>query len=85
VELLISGQEDVDPKMRQRLRTLREIAAGQDTFSQAPALPSRDDGSLTMFSKDSDRPDRANVSGITNADVADASTAAMSGSMVGVF
>ena len=70
------------------IRTLRQIARqAQDIVSQAPGIAVlRDD----WFPDDVQQriqidPDRANVAGITNADVADASTAAMSGSMVGVF
>jgi multidrug efflux pump subunit AcrB len=89
VELLISGQEDVDARNEASdIRTLREIARqAQDIVSQAPGIAVlRDD----WFPDDVQQriqidPDRANVSGITNGDVADASTAAMSGSMVGVF
>ena len=89
VELLISGQEDVDARNEASdIRTLRQIARqAQDVVSQAPGIAVlRDD----WFPDDVQQriqidPDRANVAGITNADVADASTAAMSGSMVGVF
>ena len=89
VELLISGQEDVDARNEAGdIRTLRQIARqAQDIVSQSPGISVlRDD----WFPDDVQQriqidPDRANVAGITNADVADASTAAMSGSMVGVF
>ena len=89
VELLISGQEDVDARNEASdIRTLRQIARqAQDIVSQSPGISVlRDD----WFPDDVQQriqidPDRANVAGITNADVADASTAAMSGSMVGVF
>ena len=89
VELLISGQEDVDARNETSdIRTLRGIARqAQDIVSQAPGVAVlRDD----WFPDDVQQrvqidPDRANVAGITNADVADESTAAMSGSMVGVF
>ena len=89
VELLISGQEDVDARNEASdIRTLRQIARqAQDIVSQSPGIAVlRDD----WFPDDVQQriqidPDRANVAGITNADVADASTAAMSGSMVGVF
>jgi len=89
VELLISGQEDIDARNEASdIRTLRQIARqAQDIVSQSPGISVlRDD----WFPDDVQQriqidPDRANVAGITNADVADASTAAMSGSMVGVF
>jgi len=89
VELLISGKEDVDPRDQVRdIRTLRQIAAqAQDIVRQARGIAVvRDD----WFPDDVQQriqidPDRANVAGITNADVAEASTAAMSGAPVGVF
>jgi len=89
VELLISGQEDVDSRNESRdIRTLRQIAGqAQDIVRQARGIAVlRDD----WFPDDVQQriqidPDRANVSGITNADVADASATAMSGAPVGVF
>ncbi|WP_064742733.1 efflux RND transporter permease subunit [Edaphobacter aggregans] len=89
VELLISGQEDVDPKNEVRdIRALRQIAGrAQDIVRQAGGIAVlRDD----WFPDDVQQriqidPDRANVAGITNADVADASATAMSGAPVGVF
>ena len=88
VELLISGQ-DADAKNEFRdIRTLRQVAReAQGIVSQAPGIAVlRDD----WFPDDVQQriqidPDRANAAGITNADVADASTTAMSGSTVGVF
>ena len=89
VELLISAQEDIDAKNEvSDIRTLRQIARqAQDIVAQSPGIAVlRDD----WFPDDIQQriqidPDRANVAGITNADVADASTSAMSGSAVGVF
>ena len=89
VELLISGQEDVDPRNElSDIRTLRHIAGqAQDIVRQAGGIAVlRDD----WFPDDVQQriqidPDRANVAGITNADVADASATAMSGAPVGVF
>jgi multidrug efflux pump subunit AcrB len=89
VELLISAQEDIDAKNEVTdIRTLRQIAhQAQDIVRQAPGIAVlRDD----WFPDDIQQwiqidPDRANVAGITNADVAEASTAAMSGSVVGMF
>ncbi len=89
VELLISGQEDVDPRNEvSDIRTLRQIAGqAQDIVRQAGGIAVlRDD----WFPDDVQQriqidPDRANVAGITNADVADASATAMSGASVGVF
>ena len=89
VELLISAQEDVDAKNEiSDIRTLRQIAGqAQDIVRQAPGIAVlRDD----WFPDDVQQriqidPDRANVAGITNADVAGASAAAMSGATVGIF
>jgi len=89
VELLISAQKDVDPRNEASdIRTLRQIARqAQDIVAQARGVSVlRDD----WFPDDVQQriqidPDRANVAGITNADVANASTAALSGVTVGVF
>jgi len=89
VELLISGQADVDARNEASdIRTLRQIARqAEDIVSQSSGISVlRDD----WFPDDVQQriqidPDRANVVGITNADVANASTAAMSGTTVGVF
>ena len=89
VELLISGQEDVDARNEAKdIQTLRQIAGqAEDILREAPGIiVLRDD----WFPDDVQQriqidPDRANVAGITNADVAEASAAAMSGSVVGVF
>jgi multidrug efflux pump subunit AcrB len=89
VELLISAQEDVDAKNETGdIRTLRQIARqAQDIVAQAPGIAVlRDDwfpDEVQM--KIQIDPDRANVAGITNADVAGASAAAMSGTTVGTF
>jgi multidrug efflux pump subunit AcrB len=89
VELLISAQEDVDARNEASdVRTLRQIARqAQGIVGQSPGISVlRDD----WFPGDVQQrieidPDRANLAGITNADVAGASTAAMSGSVVGTF
>jgi multidrug efflux pump subunit AcrB len=89
VELLISGQEDVDARNEvSDIRTLRQIAGqAQDIVRQARGIAVlRDD----WFPDDVQQriqidPDRANVAGITNADVAEGSAGAMSGARVGVF
>ncbi|MGA8452258.1 MAG: efflux RND transporter permease subunit, partial [Candidatus Acidiferrales bacterium] len=89
VELLISGQADVDARNEAGdIRTLRQVARqAEDIVSQSPGISVlRDD----WFPDDVQQriqidPDRANVAGITNADVANASAAAMSGTTVGVF
>ena len=89
VELMISGQADVDAKNEaEDIRTLRSIARqAQDIVAQSPGVSVlRDDwfpDNLQLQVQID--PDRANVVGITNADVASASSAAMSGTQVGVF
>jgi multidrug efflux pump subunit AcrB len=89
VELLISGQADVDARNEASdIRTLRQIAAqAQGIVRQAHGIAVlRDDWFPdNVQQKIQIDPDRANVAAITNADVAEASTAAMSGATVGVF
>ena len=89
VELLISGQADVDARNEASdIRTLRQIAAqAQDIVRQAQGIAVlRDDWFPdNVQQRIQIDPDRANVAGITNADVADASATAMSGATVGVF
>jgi multidrug efflux pump subunit AcrB len=89
VEILISGQADVDARVEmQDIRSLRAIAAqAMDIVRQAPGVSVlRDD-----WSPDSPQvkieidPDRANLAGISNQDVANSSTAAISGTPVGMF
>jgi multidrug efflux pump subunit AcrB len=89
VEILISGQADTDVKDEATdIQTLRGIAAqAMDILRQLPGIAvMRDD-----WSPDSPQvkieidPDRANVVGISNADVADSTAAAISGSSVGLF
>jgi multidrug efflux pump subunit AcrB len=89
VELLISGQEDVDSRnVASDIRTLRQIAGqAQEIVSQARGIAVlRDDWFPdNVQQRIQIDPDRANVAAITNADVAAASTAAMSGETVGLF
>ena len=89
VELLISGQADVDAKNEaSEIRTLRQIAQqAEDIVGQSPGISVLRDDWLpdNVQQRIQVDPDRANVVGITNADVANASTAAMSGTTVGVF
>ncbi len=89
VEILISGQADVDVKDEAAdIQTLRGIATQtMDVLQQSPGIAvMRDD-----WSPDSPQvkiqidPDRANVVGITNADVANSTAAAISGAPVGVL
>src|SRR5882757_9624731 len=89
VEILISGQADTDPRTEsQDIQTLRTLA------SQAMNIVRRSPGVAVLrddWAPDSPQvkieidPDRANVVGITNADVANSSAAAISGAQVGTF
>ncbi len=89
VEILISGQADTDPRTEiQDIQTLRTLA------SQAMAVVRQSRGVAVLrddWSADSPQikieidPDRANVVGITNADIANSSAAAISGAPVGTF
>src|SRR5262249_48616602 len=89
VELLISAQQDADAtKEVDDVRTLRLIARqAENIVAQAPGISVlRDDWFPdNVQQRIQIDPDRANVLGITNADIANASTAAMSGATVGVF
>jgi multidrug efflux pump subunit AcrB len=89
VEVLISGQADTDPRTESEdIRSLRAIASqAMDIVRQSPGISVlRDD-----WSPDSPQmkieidPDRANLVGITNADVATSTAAAISGDTVGLF
>src|SRR5947208_13590564 len=89
VEILISGQADTDAKDEAAdIRTLRGIATqAMDVLRQSPGIAvMRDD-----WSPDSPQvkiqidPDRANVVGITNSDVANSTAAAISGATVGLL
>jgi multidrug efflux pump subunit AcrB len=89
VELLISGQADVDAKNEASdIRTLRQIARqAEDIVSQSPGISVLRDDWLPddVQQRIQIDPDRANLVGITNADVASASAAAMTGTTVGEF
>jgi len=89
VEVLISGQADTDVKDEATdIQTLRGIATQAiDVLQQSPGITvMRDD-----WSPDSPQvkiqidPDRANVVGISNADVANSTAAAISGASVGLL
>jgi multidrug efflux pump subunit AcrB len=89
VEILISGQADTDVKDEAAdIQTLRGIATqAMNVLRQSPGIAvMRDD-----WSPDSPQvriqidPDRANVVGITNADVANSTAAAISGASVGLL
>ncbi len=89
VEVLISGQADTDAKTEATdIQTLRGIATRAiDVLRQSPGIAvMRDD-----WSPDSPQlkieidPDRANVVGITNADVANSTATAINGASVGLL
>jgi multidrug efflux pump subunit AcrB len=89
VEVLISGQADTDPRTEgEDIRSLRAIASqALDIVRQSPGISVlRDD-----WSPDSPQmkieidPERANLVGITNADVATSTAAAISGGPIGIF
>ena len=89
VEILISGQADTDVKDEAAdIQTLRGITTqAMDVLTQSPGIAvMRDD-----WSPDSPQvkiqidPDRANVVGISNADVANSTAAAISGASVGIL
>jgi multidrug efflux pump subunit AcrB len=89
VEILISGQADTDAKDEAAdIETLRGIATqAMDVLQKSPGIAvMRDD-----WSPDSPQvkiqidPDRANVVGISNADVANSTAAAISGASVGLL
>jgi multidrug efflux pump subunit AcrB len=89
VEILISGQADTDPRAEiQDIRTLRALASQvTDVVRQARGVAVlRDDWAPDSLQvKIEIDPDRANLVGITNADVANSSAAAISGAPVGTF
>jgi multidrug efflux pump subunit AcrB len=89
VEILISGQADTDAKDEAAdIRALRGIATQAiDVLQESPGIAvMRDD-----WSPDSPQvkiqidPDRANIVGISNADVANSTAAAISGASVGLL
>jgi multidrug efflux pump subunit AcrB len=89
VEILISGQADVDPQTEIRdIRTLRTLASqAMDLVRQSAGVAVlRDDwGPDSLQVRIEIDPDRANLVGISNADVANSSAAAISGAPVGTF
>jgi multidrug efflux pump subunit AcrB len=89
VEVLISGQADTDPRTESEdIRSLRTIASqAMDIVRQSPGISVlRDDWSPNSPQmKIEIDPDRANLVGITNADVALSAAAAISGEPVGTY
>ena len=88
VEVLISGQADTDPRTESEdIRSLRTIASqAMDIVRQSPGIAVlRDDWTDSPQMKIEIEPDRANLVGITNADVAMSTAAAISGDPVGIY
>jgi multidrug efflux pump subunit AcrB len=89
VEILISGQADTDPRTEiqdvQTLRTLASQAMDIVRESRGVAVLRDDWGPDSLQVRMEIDPDRANLVGITNADVANSSAAAISGASVGTF
>ena len=86
VQILISGQADVAPDQEpQDIRTLRSLAGKvEDIFRKVPvaALVHNDWGEESTAVRLEIDPDRANLAGVTNYDVAASTTAALSGATV---
>jgi multidrug efflux pump subunit AcrB len=89
VEVLVSGQADTDPRAEaQDIQTLRTITSQtMDIVRQSPgvAVLREDWGHDSPQVKIEIQSDRANLVGITNADVANSSAVAISGTPVGTF
>src|SRR5438552_3530412 len=89
VEILIAGQADTDPRTEiQDIQTLRTLASQvMNFFRQSPGVVVlRDDwASDSLQAMIEIHPDCATLVGITNADVANSSAAAISGAPVGTF
>src|SRR5216684_228342 len=89
VEVLISGQADTDPRTEiEDIRSLRTIASQvMGIVRQSPGIAVlRDDwGPDSPQMKIEIDPDRANLVGITNIDVATSTAAAISGDPVGIY
>jgi multidrug efflux pump len=89
VEVLISSQADTDARAEnEHIRTLRMIASqAMDIVRQSPGITMlRDDwGADIPQVKIEIEPDRANLVGITNADVARSTAAAINGEPVGIY
>lgn len=86
IQILLSNQADVaSDQQDQNLRTLRDLAAKvEDIFRQVPtaARIHNDWGEETTSVRLEIDPDRANLAGVTNADVAYSATAALTGMQV---
>ena len=86
IQILLSNQADVSPGHEaQNLRTLRDLAAKvEEIFREVPtaARVHNDWGEETTSVRLEIDPDRANLAGVTNADVANSATTALSGMKV---
>src|SRR5262250_262653 len=86
IQILLSNQSGVAPGQEaQNLRTLRDLAAKvEDIFREVPtaARVHNDWGEETTSVRLEIDPDRANLAGVTNADVANSATTALSGMKV---
>jgi multidrug efflux pump subunit AcrB len=86
IQILLSNQADVaSDQEAQNLRTLGDLAAKvEDIFREVPtaARVHNDWGEETTSVSLEIDPDRANLAGVTNADVANSATAALSGMKV---
>lgn len=89
IEIRISSTADVNASQEtQDIRTMRKIADQIEAILRSSPLSERtrnewgDDSALFELTVD---PDRANLAGITNMDVANSSSAAISGTTVSVF
>ena len=89
VEILISGQADTDPQTeRQDIQVLRKIASQvMDILGRSSVVTMlRDDWAPDSSQmKIEINPDRANLVGITNSDIAASTRAAISGTQVGTY
>ncbi len=89
VEILISGQADTDPQTeRQDIQVLRKIASQvMDILGRSSVVTMlRDDWAPDSSQmKFEINPDRANLVGITNSDIAASTRAAISGTQVGTY
>ena len=89
VQVLLSGQEDVTATDEVRdIRTLRGLASQVETILRSSPFATRVRTDWDVESsgvKLEIDPDRANLAGVTNLDVANSSTAAMSGSTLTAF
>ena len=89
IEIHLAGHTDIDPRReREDIATLRGLAAKVEATLRASPLTRRvrndwmNESPVIEIPID---PDRANMAGITNADIADAAAAGLSGARVGTL